>query len=54
MCKNQIQFQKGLGLQGFLSQFGSEDKCRKALVRWRWPQGFVCPSCGHTKYGSSG
>jgi transposase-like protein len=50
MCKNKIQFQQGLSLQGFLSQFGSEDQCRNALVHWRWPQGFVCPSCGHTKY----
>ena len=49
MCKNKIQFQQGLSLQSFLSQFGSEDQCRNALVRWRWPQGFVCPSCGHTK-----
>ncbi len=50
MCKNIIQFQQGLRLQDYLSQFGSEYQCRKALVRWRWPQGFVCPSCGHTKY----
>lgn len=43
MCKNKIQFQQGLSLQGFLSQFGSEDQCRDALVRRRWPQGFVLP-----------
>lgn len=49
MCKNKIQFQPGLSLEGFFSQFGSEDQCRNALVHWRWPQGFVCPSCGHTK-----
>jgi len=49
MCKNKIQFQPGLSLQSFFSQFGSEDQCRDALVHWRWPQGFVCPSCGHTK-----
>jgi hypothetical protein len=28
MCKNRIQFQPGLSLQSFLSQFGSEDQCR--------------------------
>ena len=50
MCKNKIQFQEGLSLQEFLSQFGSEEQCRNALVHWRWPQGFVCPSCGHSKY----
>lgn len=49
MGKNEIQFQQGLSLQSFLSQFGSENQCRNALIGWRWPQGFVCPSCGHTK-----
>ena len=49
MCKNKIQFQAGLSLQGFLTQFGSEDQCRNTLISWRWPKGFVCPSCGHTK-----
>ncbi len=50
MCKNKIQFQPGLSLQSFLSQFGSKEQCRNALVCWRWPQGFVCQSCGHAKY----
>jgi transposase-like protein len=50
MCKNKIQFQPDLSLQNFLSQFGFEDKCRNALVHWRWPQGFVCLSYGHAKY----
>ena len=49
MGKNNIQFQAGLSLQSFFSQFGSEDQCRNALIRWRWPKGFQCPSCGHTK-----
>lgn len=50
MAKNKVQFQTGISLQNFLSQFGSEDQCRTTLFRWRWPQGFVCPTCGHGDY----
>ena len=50
MAKNKVQFQKGLSLQNFFKQFGTEEQCRTALVQWRWPQGFVCPKCGHQKY----
>ena len=30
--------------------FGEEDQCRAALFRLRWPEGFVCPACGHRGY----
>jgi len=50
MSKNKVQFQEGISLQKILSQFGSEDQCRTTLFRWRWPQGFVCPKCGHRGY----
>ena len=50
MAKNKIQFQRGLSLTEFLSRFGKEKPCRQALVRWRWPKGFICPECGHTRY----
>ena len=50
MAKNQVQFQQGLSLPGFLSQFGTEEQCGQALIRWRWPGGFVCPECGHTEH----
>lgn len=30
----------------FLDWFSSEDACLSYLERLRWPQGFVCPSCG--------
>jgi len=50
MAKNQIQFQKGLSLPQFFKQFGTEVQCHNALFRWRWPDGFVCPNCGHTGY----
>jgi hypothetical protein len=32
----------------FLDWFGSEASCLAYLERLRWPQGFVCPSCGVT------
>jgi hypothetical protein len=49
MSKNRVQFQKGMSLSGFMAQYGTEEQCQQALFAWRWPQGFVCPSCGHTK-----
>ena len=48
MAKNSVQFQKGLGLQEFLDQYGREEQCESALYRLRWPQGFLCPQCGNT------
>jgi len=50
MAKNKIQFQEGLSLQEFLSHFGTEEQCRAALLHWRWPQGYICPECGHSSY----
>ncbi len=47
MAKNEIQFQKGLSLTEFLSKYGTEAKCVKILLGFRWPKGFVCPKCGY-------
>jgi hypothetical protein len=49
MSKNRVQFQKGMSLNAFMAQYGSDEQCQQALFAWRWPQGFVCPSCGHPK-----
>ena len=38
---------RGLSDEAFREAFGTEEQCRAALVRLRWPDGFVCPSCGH-------
>lgn len=46
MTKNKIQFQKGLSLPRFLSQYDTEEQCREALCKMRWHQGFRCPKCG--------
>ena len=50
MAKNKVQFQQGLSLTKFLSQYGSEEQCRSALFRMRWSHGFECPECGHSGY----
>jgi transposase-like protein len=49
MARNKVQFQKGISLPEFLKKYGSEDQCFDALFAWRWPTGFECPKCGHTK-----
>ena len=49
MPKNQVQFQKGLSLPEFIAAYGTEAQCAETLFRWRWPQGFVCPECGHAE-----
>lgn len=50
MAKNTIQFQKGLSLIEFFSQYGTDQQCRQILFDMRWPQGFICPKCGHKFY----
>ena len=49
MARNPVQFQKGISLNEFLSLYGTEDQCFDALYRWRWPNGFLCPHCGHDR-----
>ena len=46
MARNKVQFQKGLSEAQFDDLYGTEDRCRDAVFRWRWPSGFVCPVCG--------
>ena len=45
MARNKVQFQKGLSEAQFAILYGTEDQCREAVMRWRWPSGFVCPVC---------
>src|ERR1700759_4219764 len=45
MPRNKVQFQKGLSEAQFAVLYGTEDQCREAVMRWRWPSGFVCPVC---------
>ncbi len=45
MAINKVQFQKGLSLDGFLNQYGTEKQCEEAVVAMRWPQGYECTRC---------
>src|SRR6185369_1179365 len=45
MARNKVQFQKGLSEAQFAVLYGTEAQCREAVMRWRWPSGFVCPVC---------
>lgn len=47
MAINKIQFQKGLSVSAFLRDYGTEQQCEAALIKARWPAGFVCPCCEH-------
>ena len=46
MARNKVQFQRGLSDVEFERLYGTEEKCSAALFSWRWPGGFVCPTCG--------
>jgi transposase-like protein len=36
-------------LPGFFARFSTEAACAELLRRWKYPQGFRCPSCGGCK-----
>jgi len=36
-------------LPAFVGRFSSEAACAATLRRWRWPEGFRCPACGHDR-----
>lgn len=50
MPKNQVQFQKGYSIFEFMEDYGTEEKCEKALFQWRFPAGYVCRECGNKTY----
>jgi hypothetical protein len=33
----------------FVKRFSTKEQCRECLFSIRWPDGFVCPKCGHTR-----
>jgi ribosomal protein L37AE/L43A len=50
MARNKVQFQKGMSEAQFEAAYGTEARCHAALVRWRWPEGFMCPGCEGRKH----
>ncbi len=36
MCKNKVQFQKGLSLSEFMDNFGTEAQCEVTLEAAQW------------------
>lgn len=40
-------YEKVEGLARFMQLFPNEEACREHLFHRRWPQGFICPRCGH-------
>src|ERR671921_2117514 len=40
---------KGLSEVRFREAYGTEERCRAAVEKLRWPAGFVCPLCGGTE-----
>jgi hypothetical protein len=36
-----------LNVHEFEEKFKTEEDCQEALAKLRWPDGFVCPNCGH-------
>ena len=45
MPMNRIQFQPGLSMRDFQSQYGADEQCEAALFASRWPEGWRCAHC---------
>ncbi|GHV58204.1 DDE transposase [Synergistales bacterium] len=42
--------QETMNMIKFAERFQTEKQCREALFNLRWPEGFVCPKCGHREF----
>lgn len=42
--------QEKMSLLEFQNKFSTEEACRQHLFQMRWPEGFLCPKCGHERY----
>ena len=50
MADNSTRLQHEVAQDEFLEHYGTEEQCFDALFRWRWPNGFRCPHCGHDRH----
>ncbi len=37
----------GLSIFEFQKRYRTEEDCEQAIIRMRWPKGFICSNCGH-------
>jgi transposase-like protein len=44
--------QETMNFREFTERFRTEEDCRTHFFKMRWPDGFVCPKCGHNEYGT--
>ena len=42
--------QEEMTLQQFQRRFPTEKACMEHLFKLRWPEGYRCPKCGHSRY----
>jgi ribosomal protein L37AE/L43A len=45
MARSSVHLQKGLSEADFQELYGTEERCRSAVLKLRWPDGFQCPVC---------
>lgn len=50
MSQNMVQFQRGLSLEAFLAEYGTEEQCIAALFKMRFSKGYECPECGRKEH----
>jgi ribosomal protein L37AE/L43A len=50
MSQNKVQFQRGMSLEAFLTEYGTEEQCIRALFNMRFPKGYECAECGKKEY----
>jgi hypothetical protein len=50
LCQRILGSSKRPRFAWFMDEYDTEEPCREALFRLRWPNGFVCPECGGTSY----
>ncbi|MDR1471792.1 MAG: transposase, partial [Synergistaceae bacterium] len=42
--------QEEISFKEFSERFKTEADCRKHFFKVKWPEGFVCPKCGHKEH----
>jgi transposase-like protein len=40
---------ENISLFDFQQKFKTEEDCKKRLFKMRWPNGYICPRCGHNQ-----